>query len=177
MVDENRIGGTLTIELRAPGGEVALRRRARNTVVRGGAEVVAGLFAGTLTTPVNGMAVGTNAQPLAPPYDLKGLAVVDETGQALSGPTAVAIAASDVQVTTLASEMRVLVSVRGVLPKEAALAHDGGTSFVSEAALGVLAPDGKSLARIYNRVIFDPVPKGKEHELALYWEISFPYGV
>jgi len=40
----------------------------------------------------------------------------------------------------------------------------------------VLSEDGASLARIYNRVTFEPVPKESEHELALYWEVFFPYG-
>jgi hypothetical protein len=175
--DDNRITGTLRIELVGEGGAVLLTRRARNTVVRTGAELVGALFSGGVTTPVNGMAVGTNAQPMAAPYELAGLTTVDESGQPLSGATAVAIAPADVKVETLADEQRVLVSVRAVLPKEAALSHDQSAAFLGEAALGVLATDGSNkLAKIYNRVVFDPIPKGKEHELALYWEISFPYG-
>ena len=44
------------------------------------------------------------------------------------------------------------------------------------ACLGVLAPDGQSLSRLYNRVVFDAVPKTALHELALFWEVDFPYG-
>ncbi len=177
MRDQNRITGALRIDLVGESGAVLLSRRARNTVVRSGAELVGALFSGGLTTPINGMQVGTNAQPITAPYELAALTTVDETGQPLSGSSSVAIAPADVKVETLADEQRVLVSVRAVLPKEAALAHDGSASFLAEAALGVLATDGSNkLAKIYNRVVFDPIPKGKEHELALYWEISFPYG-
>ncbi len=182
MRDRNSIQGALRIELRGPGNRVLLVRRAHNTVVRSGAELVGQLFSGVTLTPINGMAVGTNAQPLAPPYELATLTTTDDTGAPLAG-TAVAIPPADIQVEPLPSEQRVRVSVRGVLPKEGALPGPSAdpaaprVAFLGEAALGVLAPDGNSLARIYNRVVFEPIPKGAEHELALYWEISFPYGV
>ena len=35
---------------------------------------------------------------------------------------------------------------------------------------------GESLARIYNRVVFEPIPKRRDQELAFYWEVDFPYG-
>jgi len=180
MSDGMFIRGNLYIELRDPRGGRILARRARNTVVRSGASLIADLFAGVLTTPVNGMGVGTSGQPLSAPYELAALTTVDDTGQPLSGATAVAIAPADIKTETLEDEQRILVSIRGVLPKTAALSHAGATSFLSEAALGILSADtttAPSLARIYNRVVFDPIPKGPEHELALYWEISFPYGV
>lgn len=180
MHDKNPIKGTLRIELHDGGGTVVLARRARNTVVRSGAELIGQLFCGVAVTPINGMAVGTNAQPAAPPYDMTGLTTKDDRGIDLVG-TAVAIPPENVLVEPLPAEQRVRVTVRGVLPKEAALPPaDGGggrVAFLGEAALGVLATDGKSLARIYNRVVFEPIPKGADHELALYWEISFPYGV
>ena len=47
---------------------------------------------------------------------------------------------------------------------------------LGEAALGVLAEGGESLERIYNRVVFEPIPKRSDHEVALYWEVDFPYG-
>ena len=47
---------------------------------------------------------------------------------------------------------------------------------ITEASLGVLASDGASLARVYNRILFEPVPKTSAHELALFFEVDFPYG-
>jgi hypothetical protein len=29
---------------------------------------------------------------------------------------------------------------------------------------------------LYNRVTFAPIQKGDDHELTLFWEITFPYG-
>src|SRR5262245_18486961 len=159
MQDKHCIRGTLRIELRGPNGEVVEHRSGSNTVVRTGAELVGALFSGTVATQINGMAVGTNPQPLAPPYEVASLTTVDDSGQPLQGTTAVALAADDTKVETLDSEMRVRISIRGVLPKEAALSHDGGTSFLGEAALGVLTSEGTALSKIYNRVVFDPIPK------------------
>jgi hypothetical protein len=40
----------------------------------------------------------------------------------------------------------------------------------------VLAADGASLARLYNRVAFEPIQKEQDQEIALYWDIDFPFG-
>lgn len=193
-----RISGSLRIERRRRGGgggaaapageaEVVLRLRARNTVVRSGAELVGSLFVGslfggTIPTPVNGMAIGTNPEALSAPYELSSLGQTDRAGRTLVGPTAVAISGDDVKVEPLPAEHRVRVSIRGIIP---AAAPPPGQPFVpadiAEAALGVLAPAGPpgtpaALAKVYNRVVFDPIPQSQDHELALYWEISFPYG-
>lgn len=177
MRDHDRIRGFVRIELTGLRGEPLLVRTSGNTVVRSGAELICALVAGTALTPINGMAVGTNAQPLAFPYEVTGLRTTDDAGAPLS-MTTTAILPADIQVESLAQEQRVRVAVKGVVPKEGALSPTPPrTAFIGEAALGVLAPDGQSLAKIYNRVVFDPIPKGEQHELALYWEISFPYGV
>jgi hypothetical protein len=155
---------------------VVARRAARNTVYQTGAILVAELFSGRVATPVNGMGVGTNPQPSAAPYETVTLNTNDDAGQPLVGPVAVPLAAEDVAVDALPDETRVRVTARGVIPPEGARAADGGPVDIGEAALGVLGEDGLSLARIYNRVTFEPVPKRPEHDLALYWEVFFPYG-
>ena len=176
MRDQLFIQGFLHIDMRDRDGRSVLTRRARNTVVRSGAEIVAGLFSGQASTPVNGMAVGTNAEPISAPYELGALNGLDEAGAALVGALAVAISPENVKVETLASDQRVRVAIRGVLPAGAARAADGQTVMIGEAALGVLNADASGLASIYNRVVFEPIPKGKDHELVFYWEIIFPYG-
>ena len=40
---------------------------------------------------------------------------------------------------------------------------------------GLLSRDGDA-AILYNRVTFAPITKGNDHELTLFWEVSFPYG-
>lgn len=171
MQDTSITRGIMWLELRRPGGPVVLHRQAHNTVLRSGAELLAAVFAAQHTGGITGMAVGTSPDPVAAPYELNTLVTTDPSGAALlQGPTTVALAPDAFQIDTLTEERRVRVSVRAVLPPEAAL----GT--VGEAALGVLAPGGSQLSHIYNRVVFEPLLKNDQHELALYWEISFPYG-
>lgn len=166
----------LTVELVRPGGSVLARRRAHNTVFASGANLVGELLFGRVATPVNGMGVGTNAQPSSAPYDSATLDTTDETGTPLVGPVAVALDPESVVLRTEPDDLRVRVTLRAVVPAAGANAADGGPVRIAEAALGVLAEDGRSLARVYNRVTFEPVPKEPEHELALYWEVFFPYG-
>jgi hypothetical protein len=174
--------GRLAMDVRVPGSRrggrsvIVDRRAGANTVLQSGASLVAELFTGRQATPVNGMGVGTNPQPSAPPYEAVTLDTNDEAGQPLQGPVAVALVPDDIVVEALPDELRVRVAVRGVIPPEGARSADGGPVAIGEAALGLLAADGLSLERIYNRVTFDPVPKEPEHELALYWEVFFPYG-
>src|SRR4029079_16794612 len=73
MHDAHRFRGELRIELRDRDGRPVLARACRNTVVRSGAELIGALFAGTALTPVNGMSVGTNAQPSSAPYEVSAL--------------------------------------------------------------------------------------------------------
>ena len=168
--------GHLVIEARVPGGPAVARRSRPNTVFLSGATLVSELFAGRVATPVNGMGVGTDPNPSAAPYRDVTLSTVDDAGQPLTGPVAVALDPGAITVGPDADELRVRVLIRGVLPPEGARAADGGPVRIAEAALGVLTADASGLARVYNRVTFDPIPKAPEHELALYWEIFFPYG-
>lgn len=171
------IQGRLRLDVRDARGLVICRRAVPNTVFQSGAILVAELFSGHVSTPVNGMGVGTDPQPSAAPYESVALDTNDDAGQPLVGPVAVALAPDDVAVEPLPDDMRVRVTARGVIPPEGARAADGGPVGIAEAALGVLAEDGLSLDRIYNRVTFEPVPKRPEHDLALYWQVFFPYGL
>ncbi len=164
------------VELAVPGGPVVVRRQVRNTVFASGAGLLSELAFGRVATPINGMGVGTNAQPSSPPFEDVTLDVTDETGTPLEGPVAVPLEDDAVEITPEPEELRVRVAVRAVLPPQGARAADGQVVRIAEAALGVLSDDGLSLARAYNRVTFEPVPKEARHELALYWEVFFPYG-
>ena len=83
-------------------------------------------------------------------------------------PTA-AIAPADCTVETIADEFRVRVTVRALLPAANAVdpTDPAARVEITEASLGVLDGPGTGLARIYNRVVFEPVPKTDAHELAL----------
>jgi hypothetical protein len=155
------------IELKSRSGEVIARRHARNAVMRGGAQLIADLFAGR-GTPITHMGVGTSDAP-ADTFALAALA--NEAGgegqPALLPPTeaAIPVEAFSSQIDEVQRVVR--VRLRGTLPPEAAV----GT--VREA--GLIARAGAS-AVLYNRVTFAPVAKGNDHELTLFWEVTFPYG-
>ncbi|MET0389435.1 MAG: hypothetical protein ABW321_25900, partial [Polyangiales bacterium] len=159
-------------------GQLVLRRAAKNTVVSSGAELLANLFCGKLLTPVNGIAVGTNNIPLSPPFELGDLTSTDSSGQPALTRAAAVIPIADFSIDRPEGEQRVRVTVRSVLPADAAVHPDEtqDPAYLGEAALGVLSADGTRLEHIYNRVVFDQIPKDRRHELSLYWEISFPFG-
>lgn len=172
------ITGRLAIALRAPGGAPLLVRRARNAVLQSGAAMLAAMFRGEAGAAPTGFAVGLDATPPGPPFASAPLTTTRPDGSPGIVRPAAALAADAISVATIADELLVRVTVRGVLPADAATSPDGPDAQVAiaEAALGVLAADGLSLSRIYNRVVFEPVPKTAAHELALFWEIDFPYG-
>ncbi len=179
MPRRNRIEGRLRLVVREPGGRTIAVRTAVNTVMRSGAELLAALVSGTLTTPINGMAVGIDPTPPCPPYEAAALVATAPDGTAVLQLAACAIDPSAIQTAVLADELKVRVSLRSAIGPNRAVSPDDKVAAVEigEAALGVLASDGNSLVKIYNRVVFEPVPKTRDQELALYWEIDFPYGV
>ncbi len=173
-----KIEGRLRLLLRQPGGPVMEERRGHNAVLRSGAELVAALFQGSLTTPVNGMAVGIDPTPPSPPYERTALTTTTSTGEPALLRAGVGVAPEDMTVEVLPEEFKVRVFVRGVIPPDRAVSPDDTVERVDigEAALGVLAPAGDGLSQLYNRVVFEPLPKTRDQELVLYWEIDFPYG-
>jgi hypothetical protein len=173
-----RIEGRATAILRPSGGGAPLLiRRSRNAVLRGGAELLAALFAGAAATPINGAMVGIGEEPPNPPYEA-GPVLTDGANVVRLLRPAAAIAPADFTVETIAAEFRTRVTIRALLPAENAVdPTDAATRVeITEAALGVLDAAGTGLARIYNRVVFEPVPKTNAHELALFFEVDFPYG-
>jgi len=173
-----RIIGKLAIELRDPDGCVVLRRTACNSVMRGGALLIADLFRGAASTPINGMAVGLSSEPPAPPYDATKLTTTNPDDTPALTRFAVPLTADAMSVEVIESLFKVRVKVHGVVPADFAQSTiaEATSVDIGEAALGVLADDGASLARLYNRVVFDPIRKEKGQELALYWDIDFPFG-
>lgn len=142
-------------------------RSAYNAVMRQGADLVARLFAGQ-GSPITHMGVGTNASPESDSYDTAGL-----TTQGLAGETSAPISPEAFVITPDAERRVMRVRVRATLPPAAAVTtgEDGGS--IREAGLLSQSEDGTVL---YNRVTFDPISKGDDHELTLFWEVTFPYG-
>jgi hypothetical protein len=155
----------LRIELKTTDGAVVAVRQAHNSVMRAGAELIANLFAGK-GTAISHMGVGTSDAPETDAYATTALA--NDPGAPLAGSTEVLIPAEaffPAEIDTVKHIVR--VRVRASLPAAAAV----GT--VREA--GLLARNGDQ-AVLYNRVTFAPITKGDDHELTLFWEVSFPYG-
>lgn len=156
----------LHVQLTDQYGAVVDERRACNTVMESGAQLIADLFAGT-GTPITHMGVGTND---ADPDDVTVAALTNDTNgddDPLDGATAGAIP-SDAFTATVVPERRVVqVRVRGTLAADAAVGRIREAGLVSEGAGGSV---------LYNRVVFAPVDKRDDHELTLFWEVEFPFG-
>jgi hypothetical protein len=174
-----RFEGRVTIVVRDAEGKTLCERRVSNVVLRSGADLVASLFCGKLATPVNGMAVGVSAEPPSAPYEAGTLTVAAPDGTLMLRQAAAPIDPAVIVTEVLPDQLKVRVSFRSTIGPNRAVSPDDNvkTVQIAEAAIGVLTADGNGLATTYNRVVFEPVPKGRDQEMALYWEIDFPYGV
>ena len=158
----------LRLELRTVNGETLEVRHAHNAVMRAGAELLADLFAGR-GAPITHMGVGTSDTPESDAYateQLSNEAVGDLAP--LEGDTEAEIPPEAFMPPEVDEVKRVVrVRLRSTLPAEAAV----GT--VREAGL-ISRDEGGTV--LYNRVTFSPINKGNDHELTMFWEVSFPYG-
>lgn len=152
------------LELTDPAGTVHAVRDTWNSVMRDGAVLVARLFAGAAEgRPITHIGVGTSDAPEPDTFTTTKLA----NDPQLDGATEAEIPASAFTVTTDTARRLAVVRVRGTLPDTAAR----GT--IREAGL-MSRTDANSV--LYNRVTFAPISKAGDHELTLFWEITFPYG-
>lgn len=159
----------LQLDLTARDGRLVARRRAHNAVLRSGAELVARLFTGA-GAGITHMGVGTSDAPESDAFSTPALTNAAAGGQpALTGTTEVELPDGTFANRVTLDEEHRLARVRfhATLPESAAV----GT--VREAGL---LSRGAGDPVLYNRVIFAPVLKGDDHELTLFWEVSFPYG-
>jgi hypothetical protein len=152
------------LELTDSAGAVRAVRDAWNSVMRDGAVLVARLFAGAADgRPITHIGVGTS--DAAEPDTFTTAALANDPP--LDGATEAEIPAAAFTVTTDTARRLAVVRVRGTLPDNAAK----GT--IREA--GLMSGTGEA-GVLYNRVTFAPVNKAGDHELTLFWEITFPYG-
>jgi hypothetical protein len=161
---------TLRLELTTGVGDgrrLVEEREARNSVMQAGADLVAHLFAGQ-GTPITHMGVGTSSDPESERFDT-GTLSNDAVGDTppLDGATEVELPADAFTFTVDTTRRVVSVRIRGSLPNAAAV------GIIREA--GLIARDGDG-ARLYNRVTFAPLEKGGDHDLTMFWDVSFPYG-
>jgi hypothetical protein len=147
----------LRIELKSMTGETIDVRQGYNSVLRGGADLLAHLFSGQ-GSGITHMGVGTSNAPEGETFGTT----------ALVGVTEVPISTDAFQIDPPDPVKRVVrVRLRGTVPAPEAV----GT--IQEAAL--VSRKGEN-STLYNRVTFAPIEKTKDHELTLFWEVGFPYG-
>lgn len=149
-----------------PDGTVVEERRAHNTVMASGAQLIAQLFTGS-GAPITHMGVGTSDSA---PDDVHVTALSNDANgddAPLQGETLGVIPASAFTATVVPGRRVVQVRVRGVLPADAAVGRIREAGLVSEGDDGTV---------LYNRVVFAPVDKRGDHELTLFWEVEFPFG-
>lgn len=147
----------LRIELKSTSGETIEVRHGYNSVLQGGANLLARLFSGQ-GAGITHMSVGTSDAPESEAFGTT----------ALTGPTEVPISADAFQIDPPDPVKRVVrVRVRGTVPAA------GAVGTIREAALVSRSGDN---ATLYNRVTFAPIQKTDDHELTLFWEVGFPYG-
>jgi hypothetical protein len=154
----------MRLELTDRDGVVRTVREAHNAVMRDGALLVAQLFSGAANTaPITHIGVGTSDAPEAGTFTTTSLA----NDPPLTGDTVAPIAAESFTVSTDPERRVAVVRVRATLPNTAAQ----GT--ICEA--GLVSSSGATSV-LYNRVTFAPLDKAGDHELTLFWEVTFPYG-
>jgi len=159
--------GYLRLIVTDKGKQIVAQRCGGNAVMLSGGQMLAQLFSGG-GTGITHMGVGTNDQVDTSTYDIATLSneTFGET-EPLAGDTEVGIVGSAFSMETDEVKRIIKVSLRATLPASAAV----GT--IREAGLLSINGDARLL---YNRIVFDPVVKGDDHELTMFWDVSFPYG-
>jgi len=157
----------LRIELQDRSGQTLAVREVHNAVMRAGAQLIADLFTGQ-GTPISHMGVGTSDAPETDEFATTALsnAAVGDLAP-LPGVTEAPLPEGAFSIETDAVHRVVKVRVRASLPP------DTGVGTVREAGL-IARKDNNAV--LYNRVTFAPIVKGSDHELTMFWEVSFPYG-
>jgi hypothetical protein len=141
----------------ADGGLLA-QREARNQVMRNGAKLVAQLFTGKSSQPINRLQLGFATEEAA--LDKTALTPPDPplAIAALSSPIAADAFTIDA---TLSNFVR--ASVNAIFVPTVPLVN------VSEA--GLFAGDD-----LYNQVVFEPISLNPSQNITFFWEIQFPFG-
>lgn len=155
------------LELRNRDGLIIATRSGCNSVMRAGAEMIARLFAGT-GAPISHMGVGISDAPETDLFSTTSLSNTPDDGrEPLQGNTEASIPAEAFGIEPDETRRVVQVRVRGTLQAADAVGTVREAGLISRAGeIGIL----------YNRITFAPIAKGADHELTLFWEITFPYG-
>ena len=145
--------------VRSSAGEVVAERRSDNIVLRQGAAIVAGLFAGSAAAgPIDTIKVGFGKEA----SDAEATALTAPTIEVPPAALVSPIAPEDFSIVLGGPEF-VKVVVNAVFRPTVELTD------VSEA--GLLAGD-----KLYNQVVFEPITLSPGRDITFFWEIDFPFG-
>lgn len=150
--------GSLHLKVLATDGSVVAERRASNMVVRSGAGIIASLFAGKSTAAISQVQIGFATETGS--ADLKALTLPEPAVplEDLRSP----VKPENFQIDTTqpdAVEVRVNAVFKPV------------RDFTQVTEAGLLAGD-----ELYNQVLFEPLDMRKDQEIALFWQVNFPFG-
>ena len=156
----DRPRGRLLLLVRERGATVA-RRQATNMVLRGGATLIAQLFAGAGgAQAVNAVGIGFATEPGG--AELSALTPPPASANIPPAALLTALAADSFQLVTDQTDT-VQVKIAAVFSPTQDLTG------VTEA--GLLAGD-----TLYNQVIFEPVTLHVGQDVTFFWQIDFPFG-
>src|SRR5574341_1361318 len=148
--------GRVRLEVRGADGRVVAERRATNIVLRGGAELIAKLVAGTSSQPINQVGVGFATEVA----DAGATALTGKDGAAPPPPSAIPAGGFTIDATR-----------PGAVAVSVASTYHPATDLTDVSEAGLLADDD-----LYNQVVFEPVTLRVGQDVTFFWEIEFPFG-
>jgi len=169
---------TVRLELRNDDGEIVAVRRANNSVMKSGAELLANLFTGKASKGITHMGVGISGEPEEGTFVREALTTAGDSPDALTGGSETPIVPADFTVKADAERRVIVVQVHATLPKSAGVGTLREAALLSQETVPPPDdPDGVAIVnKLYNRVTFAPIKKQDDHELTMFWEVTFPYG-
>jgi hypothetical protein len=151
--------GRLTLRVREADGRTVAERRARNIVLRQGASIIAGLFAGAAgSSAITHVQVGFAKQTATP------------EATALTPPPT-PIAAEALRTSLTSDQFRIVADQPAavLVAIDALFRPTVELQDVTEA--GLMAGD-----KVYNQVVFEPVTLRPGQNVTFFWEVEFPFG-
>jgi hypothetical protein len=169
---------TVRLELRNDAGAIVGVRHARNSVMKSGAELVANLFTGKAGKGITHMGVGLSGEAEDGTFVRETLTTAGDEPDALTGGFLAPIAPVDFVVKADADRRLIVVQVHATLQKSVAVGTLREAALLSQETMPL--PDDLNglsfVTKLYNRVTFAPIRKQDDHELTMFWEVTFPYG-
>jgi hypothetical protein len=151
--------GRMRLRVAGADGTVLAERRARNIVLRGGAELVARRFAGVDAAPINRIGLGFGRE------------AADAGITELTGPSGDAVPASALTSPVAPGDFTISADRPGFIQVSVASVLHPAVELEGVSEAGLLGDD-----QLYNQVVFEPVTLKVGQDVTFFWEIDFPFG-